>query len=102
MKKKQKGVVLSIVPRLEQKKAEENSDQFTVMEALEEAIHDVNDTDTDEPNAFSTATKLMIIALDDTDGMYHTGFIQSGFKMSECVALMEVMKVRFLEHMGRL
>jgi hypothetical protein len=100
--KKRKSNILSIVPKLEQKKAEQEAGSYTVQGALEEALRDVKDENGEEEyNAFKGATKLMVIALDDSNGMYITGFIQSGFRMSECIALMELMKIRFMQHMDK-
>lgn len=90
-----KSNILSIVPKLEEKKG------FTVKEALEEALKDVENHDV-EGNAFNRATKILIVALDDSDNIYNTGFIQSGLRMSECISLVEVLKVRFMQHMGKL
>ncbi len=43
--------------------------------------------------------KAMVIFLDDNDGAYNTGFQQAGMRMSECVALCEVAKIKYLREM---
>ena len=42
--------------------------------------------------------KAIVLLLND-DGGYSVGFSQAGMKMSECVALCEIGKDRFKEHM---
>lgn len=45
--------------------------------------------------------KCVLLFLDDRgDERYNTRWLQSGMSMSECVALLEVMKIRFLRAMG--
>lgn len=53
-----------------------------------------------EKGALKNGKKLIFIALDDTEGNYDTNWFQCGMKISECVALCEVAKSRFLEEMG--
>jgi len=55
----------------------------------EDALHGALD---DIASGVVTPTKVLVILLDDRDGMYAARFVQSGMKMSECVALCEVMK----------
>ncbi len=51
-----------------------------------------------EDGAFKEGKKLLILALDDTDG-FNVSFIQAGMKMSECISLCEVSKTLFLSEM---
>lgn len=44
--------------------------------------------------------KVLVIALDDRDGHYKIGFTQARMRASEMVALVEVLKVKMLAHMG--
>ena len=62
---------------------------------LREAIKDIG-----ENGALKNGKKVLVIALDDTDGQYELSWYQSGMKMSQCVALCEISKARFLEEMG--
>lgn len=50
--------------------------------------------------AFKSGKKLLILALDDTDGKYDVSFINAGMKSSEVVALCEISKSLFKEDMG--
>ncbi len=99
---KKKSNILSIVPKLKEKKhrdLEDDSKPFTVREALEQALLRLDDKDSN----ISSANKLLIISLDDTDdGYYNTSFTQANMKMSECLALIEIMKTEFLYYMGRI
>lgn len=58
---------------------------MTPTDALREALSDIQ-------KGIITPNKLIVVALDDTDGMYSTRFVQANMKMSEIVALLEVMK----------
>jgi hypothetical protein len=49
--------------------------------------------------AFKQGKKLLILALDDTDGMYNISFVQAGMKFSECIVLCEAAKQTFLRDM---
>lgn len=53
--------------------------------------------------ALEKGTKILIVALDETDlegRGYDISWYQAGMKMSECLALTEVVKVRLLANMG--
>jgi hypothetical protein len=62
-------------------------------QALSTALDDLG-----KYGAFEKGKKLLILALDDTDG-YSVSFIQAGMKMSECLTLCEVAKTLFLSEM---
>ena len=62
-------------------------------QALQSALEDIG-----KEGALENGKKVLILALDD-DGCYNTSFYQAGMKMSQCLALCEVMKVRFLQEM---
>ncbi len=64
-------------------------------QALECALEDVG-----KNGAFKKGKKLLIFALDESDGDYSVSFVQAGMKMSECVALCEVAKSVFLREMN--
>lgn len=63
-------------------------------QALEEALND-----TGKSGALKDGKKLLIIALDDSNGQYNINWIQAGMNMSECVALCEVSKALFVKNM---
>ena len=67
----------------------------TPEQALQEALRDIG-----RHGAFKDGKKLLILALDDTEGDYDISFIQAGMKMSECLALCEVSKTLFLTEMN--
>jgi len=50
--------------------------------------------------AFEKGKKLIVLAVDDTDGDYSVSFIQAGMTMSQCIALCEVAKSIFLSEMN--
>lgn len=50
--------------------------------------------------AFAKGKKVLVLALDDTDGNYDISFIQSQMTMSECIALCRVAENMFIEKMG--
>lgn len=64
-------------------------------EALLDAINEIK-----EGNGAFTGKKVLILALDDTDESYSVSFIQAGMHMSECLALCEIGKSVFKDHMG--
>lgn len=47
-----------------------------------------------------TFNKALLIKLDDKNKAYTVGFSQAGMSMSECLALVGVMKAVILEEMG--
>ena len=65
--------------------------------ALNDALGDIG-----KRGAFEKGKKLLILALDDTDGCYSISFTQAGMKSSEMVALCEIAKTIFLEQLGYL
>ena len=67
----------------------------SVEDALQDAINCIG-----KEGSFVNGKKVLILALDDTDGEYKITFIQAGLKMSECLGLCEVSKAIFLEQMG--
>lgn len=50
--------------------------------------------------AFKNAKKLLVLALDDTDGDYAISWQQAGMRMSECALLCEISKDMFKHKMG--
>jgi len=50
--------------------------------------------------AFANGKKVLIIALDDSEGKYDVSFIQAGLHMSECLSLTEIAKDMFKQEMG--
>ena len=65
----------------------------------EQALKDALDC-VGKEGAFENGKKVLILALDDSDGSYEVNFMQAGMKMSECIALCEVAKTVFLEEMN--
>ena len=43
--------------------------------------------------------KILIMALQTKDGQYSTSWHQAGMKMSECLPLLDVTKIRILQEM---
>jgi hypothetical protein len=75
-----------------------NDGNYTApIQALEEAIKCLGK---EGEGAFTKGKKLIIICLDDTDGNFHTSFINAQLKMSECIALCETAKQVFLSEMN--
>jgi hypothetical protein len=72
-----------------------NAMAWSPKQVLEEAIAAIG-----ERGAFERGEKLIVIALDDTDGNYGASFIQSGMRSSEIIALLEVLKQEMLANMG--
>ena len=64
------------------------------VQALQEAEKDFTD------GVLSHVKKVLILSVDDTDGQFKINFIQSGMKMSQCLAACEVAKAVFLKEMG--
>lgn len=65
---------------------------------LEDALHEITEA---HRGAFNkNCTKLLVLAIDDSDGNFQVSFIQAGMKMSECVSVCEVAKMVFLEQMN--
>lgn len=74
-----------------------NGAMLSPKDTLEDAINDIGNN-----GALEKGKKLVIIALDDTDGCYNVTWYQCGMKMSECLTLCEVAKMRFFGKMGYL
>ncbi len=77
--------------------ADEKSDSnsWSVEQMLASALSDIQKGE-------RAATKAIVLFLDDSDEQYNVGFNQSGFRMSEAIALIEVAKITFLREMGHL
>ncbi len=73
----------------------ESAMMMTPEMTLKEALNDVG-----KSGALANAKKILIIGLDDTNGQYDTTWYQSGMRMSDCLALLEVAKTKFLSDMG--
>lgn len=58
----------------------------------EQCLKDVLNNDLGKRGAFKHAKKIVVIALDESDGGYYMGFDQAGMSMSEVVALCECFK----------
>lgn len=69
------------------------------MRSPEECLRDCIE-DLGRRGAFEKGKKLLVLALDDTEGQFSVSFAQAGMKMSECVALSEVAKAIFLREMN--
>lgn len=76
-----------------------NSASFvSPVQACEDAIKELTETNR---GAFNTGCKkLLILALDETDGQFKVSFIQAGMKMSECVAVCDIAKGIFKREMN--
>ncbi len=72
---------------------------WTPRDALADGLKAIDEK---EPNrVISRATKLLVIALDDTDGMYDVGFIQAGMSATQMIALLEILKLQlYHDEMG--
>ena len=58
----------------------------------ETCLRDCLENDIGKERAFKSAKKLIIIALDDTEGQYDTSWNQAGMKVSEIISLLETVK----------
>ena len=70
-----------------------NGDHWTVQQMLQDAL----DT---PPGPEGNFDKALFVKLDSNNGDYTVGFSQAGMSMSECLALIEVVKTIFLREMG--
>ena len=70
-----------------------NSDHWTVQQMLDDSLEDETILD-------GTFDKGLFIMLDAKNDNYVVGFRQAGMSMSECLALVEVVKTMFLKEMG--
>ena len=71
-----------------------NGKMLTPEMTLKECLNDIG-----KRGAFKNGKKLLVLALDDTEGKFSVSFSQAGMKMSECIALCEVGKTIFLTEM---
>lgn len=74
-----------------------NAAHSTVRDKLFEALGDLERGE----GTISKANKVLIISLDNTNDMYNYSFYQAGMSMSECIALVEVIKDEFLDIMKK-
>ena len=65
------------------------------LQSPEMCLRDCIDNDIGKARAFKNAKKLIIIALDDTEGEYNTSWNQAGMKSSEIISLLETVKYGF-------
>jgi len=70
-----------------------------VLRSVESALNDAIECIGKE-GAFINGKKVLILALDDTDGEYKVTWIQAGMKMSQCMALSAVAQKLFIDEMG--
>ncbi len=71
----------------------DDGSRWTVEQMLTDALAEVTEQRT-------TATKALVLFLDDTDGQYAVGFRQSGLSMSQALALTHVAQSVLLREMG--
>ena len=64
-------------------------------QALEDALSEIG-----KRGAFENGKKLIVLALDDSDGQYSVSYVQAGMRMSECITLCEIAKSVFLKEIG--
>ena len=69
-----------------------NGKMTSPINCLKDVIKCIEDGDI-SPN------KILVITLNSKDDTYATSWHQAGMKMSDCLALIEVAKVRFLQEM---
>ena len=61
---------------------------------LEEALKEVRE------GQWAARKRMLVITVDEEDDSYVVNWMQAGMKMSQCVALCEVAKVKFLTEMN--
>jgi hypothetical protein len=66
---------------------------WSPVQMLEEMIREVKTGE-------RACTKCLVISLDDSEGRYTTGHMQSGMSCSQMIALVEVFKAGMLRGMG--
>ena len=71
-----------------------NGDHWSVQQMLQDALE--SPAIPEEGNF----DKALFVKLDSNNGDYTVGFSQAGMSMSECLALIEVVKTMFLREMG--
>lgn len=69
----------------------------TPEDVLKEALEAVH-----KEGVLEEGTKILVLALDDTNNRYNIEFFQAGMRMTECISLMEIAKTEFLREMGYL
>jgi len=69
----------------------ENSKSWSVVDMLEDAIHDEGEAPSD---------KALLILLDDREGQYDVGYYKAGLSATGAIALAEVFKARVLGKMN--
>lgn len=67
---------------------------YTPEQTLQSAIDDIG-----KFGALEKGKKLIIVCVDETEDCYRVTWYQCGMKMSQCLALCEVAKSKFLEEM---
>jgi hypothetical protein len=77
-------------------KATENSMLITPEQCLKDCL----ENDLGKRGAFKDGKKILIIALDDTEGRYSFSFSQAGLKVSEIIGLLSILKKYFINLMG--
>ncbi len=79
----------------ELKKDPNRGDLRQPLDALEDAIASVG-----KNGALERGKKVLILALDETDGEYDVSFFQAGMHMSDMIALCDIAKSEFKREMG--
>lgn len=67
---------------------------------LEDAISIIRDKE--DNSHFKKANKMLIISVNTKNNNYEIGWMQAGMKMSECISLCEVAKMKFLSEMAHI
>lgn len=74
----------------------DNALLVTPEQCIQSVLHD----DLGKRGAFKKGTKILVLALDDTDGEYSFSFSQGGMKVSEMISLISVFKKYLINMMG--
>ena len=72
-----------------------NSTLWTPEDALRDALATVQ-----ADGKWAGWPKLVVLALDDRDGAYHSAYVNAGMQSSEMLALLRVIEARLLKGMG--
>lgn len=72
-----------------------NATMISPQQCLERMVERVGDQ-----GDLAGAKKVLVLALDESDGEYDVIFSQAGMDMSECITLSVIAKALFLEDMG--
>ena len=70
----------------------DNGDQ-TPADCLRDALNEISSGE-------RQCTSLLVLTLNEDDGMFATGWYAANMKCSQMVALVEIVKLRFLAQMG--